>query len=499
MSEAYFYLGHGSDFCDREKKPVIKTVPPGSVYISATVCGIVNRLKSEKLLTEAFMNKNNEALLRNPTPEGLQKVFKDLMDVSTLHIHKPGDTYVENEYYPISHHKLGYKNKWITRTNWYDNAKAQYYYLNPSGIYRLSDVLKLKPENIPKNKIISKTTFLNASGKEITSFKISKEDVLSSLEYAIYPKLTTPDKKKFSFFTDKDMDYITNKYKKKASYLLESYPGVHYNFLCRVVKPECQRSALVRRMESAEKFETLPATFEKTLKENRNQTVSNFFKTAFLDKQRPVKMLTDYYYKLPPSIKTEGSVRSALEKQLFDAAKTEIQYLFRPEEPNFSIVEKILNHISETSLYERIGEIETLCRTEAKKSNGKKDALLQDCLQYLEKKKIGVLGSHIMFIFESMDQTDLETKLQYVDTFLKGISKETLEKYKNDIFETIELDLLDTNNNERRQFFLNNKDSIVKRTYDLLKQYGIQKSSGGKRKTRKQNQNTKNKTISNRK
>jgi len=90
-------------------------------------------------------------------------------------------------------------------------------------------------------------------------------------------------------------------------------------------------------------------------------------------------------------------------------------------------------------------------------------------------------------IFESKDDATLETNLNELDSLLKSMSKEALEKNRKIILDAIEgIGKTIAGENSASKV---RKTSIYLRCVLLLKQYGIEKKKnnqgGGKRKTRK--------------
>jgi hypothetical protein len=414
-------MGHGEDVCNHKGEPIVQTVPPGCLYITSTVCGLTSYVNNKKLF-EAFKNPANEDVWQNPDPLKLKKVLEGILDTSTIHIHRPGDTYVENMYYPTNNHLYETSMKWTLKVK-----NAKYYTLTESGLYRLSDVLKKNIQILPEIKF-EKSTFLHKEGKvetEITDFKIKKEDFLSIFENAIFPKLT-PTEKKADYYTSKEINAISTKHKAYVSDLMEKFPGIHFNFLCRYINPVCAKGALARRMESAEKFQTLPETFEKSVKLNKPETVQSLFET-FVEKGKPVEMLSTYYKKLPPPV--QASTRSLYEKQLIQSAKDQITNMFKVED--FGQVKTTLDtiHVIEPFL----GEIEKICRAEAKKANGKKEYLLQECLEDLHERIHHIVDDKIVEIYDSEDDKQVESSLQKLDSFLQSLSLESITKLKSEL------------------------------------------------------------------
>ena len=143
MADSYLYFGHAQDTCNKDKEPILRIVPPGNLYITVSVFGRINTTQP-RLLFEAFTNKANEDVWRNPNQVKLARILKDITDTTTIHIHKPGDTYVDSQYWPLNDNRLTADNKWTQKS-----TEAKYYYLFQSGLYRLTDVLEKNTPAIP--------------------------------------------------------------------------------------------------------------------------------------------------------------------------------------------------------------------------------------------------------------------------------------------------------------------------------------------------------------
>jgi hypothetical protein len=466
MVNSYLYMGHGEDVCNHKGEPVILTVPPGSLYITSTVCGLLNYVYIKKLF-EAFINKANENVWENPDLSKLKKVLEGILDTSTIHIHRPGDTYVENMFHPVSNQLYDVNNKWTQK--WED---AKYYKLSESGLYRLSDILKKNVQKLPKIAV-EKSTFLHKEGKEekeITDFKIKKEDLLAVFENAIFPKLT-PTEKKADYYTPREIAAINTKHKTYVSELMEKFPGIHFNFLCRYINPNCVKGALARRMESAEKFQTLSETFEKSIQRNKPETVQSLFQT-FVEKGKPIEMVSTYYKKLPPTI--QASTRSLYEQQVIQSAKDQITNIFQLED--FGQIKKTLDLIDNYTFYELLGEFNKKCTEEAKKANGKKDYLLQDCLTYLEERK----KKHVNELVDEVFAIHGSNPAGF-EKFLKIVPQVAFSKFAPEMLRRLNAGNLKYSDEEGR--------ITVLRIKDLLRPYAVNKKSetqsAGKRKPMK--------------
>jgi hypothetical protein len=260
-SEAYLYLGHGQDICDDQGKPIIKIVPPGNIYITVGICGLTTRWKTENLL-ESFIDPTNTSIWANPTKESLQEILTGILDTETLHIHYPGDTYVDNVYSPLS--DFQYKdNKRLLNDTQPDTLILQI-----SGILPLSKAPDMYKAGIPNERVyVSKT-----------NITIPVEEFDAMFQFSRFPKIEHPQNAKT--LTIEDIDTISTYYSERVSYLLKEYPGIHYNFVCRSVHPSCMPGALRRRRQSAVLFQTEPETLRKTIRNvnTKNENINEYKK-----------------------------------------------------------------------------------------------------------------------------------------------------------------------------------------------------------------------------
>lgn len=208
----YLILGHGNDICKNGKLEVLD-VPKGCVYVTFTQCGLVNFVGSN---VNKFFKQDNIQYLKNPVKyeSELKKIFGN-----EIHIHhseaknKTSRTYVNNSY-TLAFNSIQANNKCLMGT---------------SGFI---------PLPVPKN-----TEFIS---ERMDCFDRPKLDKF--YKHAIYPRM-----KDVESAISKRQDMYFSHYLKKITQkeLFEMYPGIHYNFLCRVTDKECDKNALKRQQESA--------------------------------------------------------------------------------------------------------------------------------------------------------------------------------------------------------------------------------------------------------
>jgi hypothetical protein len=502
MPEGYIYMGHASDACYPEGNLVIKQVPLNCIYVTISDCGLVSYLHQDRVL-KVFLDPVNKEIWQNVDVEGIKRILDGIIDTSTIHVHKPGDYYVVSKYSPVSDHYMDKDGKYIFFKH---IAEKKYYWIGPSGLYKLST--DLGGGSIPERKKIERTIFPHKikgiRKKDFDSFKVDKDDFLSFLKYAVYPKLKAYETKR-EYYTPMEIDEIKERYVEFTSNLMDKFPGVHYNFLCRTVNPNCTKAALQRRIESAETYGTLPTTFQRTIKENKQENVETYFQTYLEQKRRPIENVSSYYEKLPISLQTP-KMRFLFEKQLVEEAKRQIEMIFKPND--YSVVKSILDKIDNYSIAPFLSDLDAKCREEAsKEKRGTKFSILQDCLNDIESRKIWLLNDGIFLtnIFSYKDDEKLEKDLQAFEQLIESLSRETREKTKEKLLELLEKKKKETEKNNNSNVNKERLESIYFRTLNILKKYGIaadppaaaaatsspanpvipSNKKGGKRKTRK--------------
>ena len=262
----YYYFGHGSTICDEYGTPVIKVVPDNCIYISQTVCGLINVGNTK--LTEAFLNEEYAHIWRDPIAN--LHIIKEIIgnftkDIAGIHIHLPGCTYIDTHYFPLGHDDL----KELT---YQEGHKIGF-----SGIMSLKDAHTVERANNPY-----------IEGIEFESKDLLDIDqVRGSFKYSFFPKVKTTDQ----IILPKDLEDTIYFYEREGkvnindlivqsgmisnkvpmSKLMEKYPGIHFNLLCRsIVDKSClkegKRAITRRRRHSAIVQNTLSNTVDKILK-----------------------------------------------------------------------------------------------------------------------------------------------------------------------------------------------------------------------------------------
>jgi hypothetical protein len=249
----YYYAGHGNDICDEiTHKPIIKQVPENCIYITISECGVPSILDVIDNPQEKFFRNSNpihKKLIQYPyVGENKKKLAKALgiSDPSVIHIHFPGMNYVESFFQPVNYfdkdESLEIKND--------ENLEILFMH---SG---LLDKAKLEANPNPGK---------NVKADEIETFYISKNEILQKYIDSVYPTQADVNEVLEEKFADKyilDNDDVNmfivelvNKLKKETltnTALMEQFPGIHYNMVCRGVSKACDAEAVLQRTLSGQ-------------------------------------------------------------------------------------------------------------------------------------------------------------------------------------------------------------------------------------------------------
>lgn len=295
-SNIYMYMGHGGDVIDKYGDPEIKVVPENCIYITRAVCGLSTTLPFE--IFEAFANPDYEHIWRKPL-EHIDTLRK-IMDHPALHIHLPGCEYVDNTFYPLS-----------------DDSSSPYYdKLNPllqlSGLVSLQDAQSIPKEDV-KSIFDGQHYFIGKKQLEYSeaAYKIKQEDLLRYFAYSTYPKLIVSDEMfghppdiiplrtlpEFPGYTSYPLFYDKVVRKRiKASQLMERYPGIHFNLLCRSISAFGKAATQLLRRRYSASFHNTPIG---TIRESLKYKGSNINTAEFAEnlqnslKKEPINLLKD--------------------------------------------------------------------------------------------------------------------------------------------------------------------------------------------------------------
>ena len=262
-SQIYFYNGHGGNVC-KLGIPIVKTVPDNCIYITQTVCGIVNTLDPEVM--RAFIDPKNNAIWKDPIAH-LEEI-KELFDgIPSLHIHLPGCTYLETSFYPFSMPNL---KKLPENPPEPKDRKTKSHYLQYSGLWSLESV-----KSIPLGK--DERPWMLGEYVEMPLEYLDGAIFQELFQHSIYPPVKLRDPAPFRAYVPEsakldgyylnqneerrvdlyDIVYQSHQISgtKYVSDLMEQFPGIHYNFLCRSMDKRCKeegkRLVTLRRRHSA--------------------------------------------------------------------------------------------------------------------------------------------------------------------------------------------------------------------------------------------------------
>ena len=249
----YFYAGHGEDLCgDTNHKPILKKVPDNCIYITITECGMfANTVLEDNPREKLFRNSSTKIkdLLRHPYLPGQKKKLAELLELSSpsvLHIHYPGMTYVEGFFQPAAFWDQGDEGLW-------NNASQAIFTFSRSG---LLDKSKMEANPKPYKEVTSESA---------NSFYITKSEIVKFYTDSVYPtpefvnnvlEATFPDTYALEgedintfileLVTKMDDEKLTN------TYMMEHFPGIHYNMVCRSVGEDCEPEAELQRTSSGQ-------------------------------------------------------------------------------------------------------------------------------------------------------------------------------------------------------------------------------------------------------
>jgi hypothetical protein len=226
----YTINGHGEDLLFE------KPVPPGCVYVTMEECGKTAKLLDFSRLLMAFQDKPAGILkkLRDPV-----KYRFDLMAHfgRSFHVHYPeatdpkDRTYLENIHSPW----LGWQRS---------RTKCKLY---KSGVYNLNtgvdfDIEIIEAENGDKEY---------TGGKDSDCLDIKMDDVSYMYNESLFPTFDMvnrdPDITGEPKLLFNNMEKYLNNFEFTQSWAFKMFPGIHYNFACRVVKKHPGRNENIRR------------------------------------------------------------------------------------------------------------------------------------------------------------------------------------------------------------------------------------------------------------
>lgn len=222
MRDAYVSLAHGQEIISDEPIPV----PKGCVYVTFAMCGEIST-HSYKIM-KAFEDASMRDMLRDPV-----KYLEELTDYfgESLHVHYPeaedetSRTYYDIKYRPFFGNKVKGHPTCFTKK---------------SGLYELGDIATFKAPASMQSLEVHKDARPYTAAYPCDS--IPKNVVKYLYKGSLHPKLEQVP----SDITFQAMKHSMKEYTYLQSWAFEKWPGVHYNFACRV-PTEAKNSPVARR------------------------------------------------------------------------------------------------------------------------------------------------------------------------------------------------------------------------------------------------------------
>jgi hypothetical protein len=241
----YTINAHGEDLLFE------KPVPPGCVYVTMEECGDKTKLKDFTKLLMAFNNKPEGILekLRDPVKH---RFYLTSYFGRSFHVHYPEAEEHENRTYLDNIH--------VPNLSW--NYKEKGCHLYKSGIYNLNNGVNFDIIGTNLDYTIAEgRNGLPYAGRYIPTPNITMEDLYYMYNESLFPTFNAihdvmdiddvfkPGHDSITFNT-----MLSNilKFEFTQSWAFKMFPGIHYNFTCRVVKkhPGRNENVIKRRRGS---------------------------------------------------------------------------------------------------------------------------------------------------------------------------------------------------------------------------------------------------------
>lgn len=253
----FFYLGHGSDICTDDGGLDIRKVPDNCMLITQTVCGLVNDIPPA--IIRKFIDPANRDIWMNPIAhiEELKAFFGQFPNI---HIHLPGCSYVNSSFSALSDFETEQSN------NTLEEIYTHRVNVGLSGLLSLqgANTIPLDNEYIDNKRLVlnkyqGETYIPFATVQQFYPGSIFPPAIQKKEEGSFFPashiQLNVDNDGDVKFEEFKEEIYrIANQF--PISRLMELYPGIHYNFLCRVAR-NCEPERITLRR-------TLSATVQNT-------------------------------------------------------------------------------------------------------------------------------------------------------------------------------------------------------------------------------------------
>lgn len=360
-AKMYYYGGHGNDVCDpRTRVPIVRIVPENCIYITIAECGFKTKIQGGE--EEFFRSKLTRFLLRNPDMANHKEDIARAMKRSKhwLHIHMPGTPYVVSHFHPFGfwHNDIdaGLAVSGLAEKSLLENlGEKSRYFLKPSlhttvplsGNVILEKIRRNAANPVKRDAKVAKAISMMQGlyrdyGDSMfqpnfvnrifiaTNVVATKEELLDYFEASVYPTKEEvsgfleeqfPGKELFfsSEFAAID-EFIHLKmnpehrvesdpmYPLSNTYMMEYFPGIHYNVVCREVGPGCypglQRtlSGIQEAEREGQEYPIIPSKTYAQLKAEIEGIVSRplgSFKQKSIDLKKYLSQTASDIYVLP--------------------------------------------------------------------------------------------------------------------------------------------------------------------------------------------------------
>ena len=234
MRHAYVSLAHGQEIISDEPIPI----PKGCVYVTFAMCGEIST-HSYKIM-KAFDDISMRDMLRDPV-----KYLEELTDYfgESLHVHYPeaedetSRTYYDIKYRPFFGNKVKGHATCFTKK---------------SGLYRLGDIATFKAPVSMQSLEVHKDARPYTAAYPCESIPqnvvkyLYKGSLHPTLEEAMSGTAMSAAAMSATAISFQAMKHSMKEYTYLQSWAFEKWPGVHYNFACRV-PTEAKKSPVARR------------------------------------------------------------------------------------------------------------------------------------------------------------------------------------------------------------------------------------------------------------
>jgi hypothetical protein len=244
--KTYFYCGHGSDICNPETNEVVThIVPDNCIYVTLAECGLPTY--TDVIRNGTLGSRDSSTFFKYPYVTLFKEKLARLLNinVNSITVRLPGQTYAASYFFPVSY--------------WYQgNTKGIRY----SGLCEKADLEM-------NNAMVNYSDFPLEAGNPFPV--INKENIISKFAASSYPTMDRVRRVIDTAIANEPLKFsdtyrpgslgqgyqylvgITRKIEEEYgyfsgistedgpdaffsnTYLMEKFPGIHYNIICRVV------------------------------------------------------------------------------------------------------------------------------------------------------------------------------------------------------------------------------------------------------------------------